>query len=158
MATAALNVIAAVVGGISLVPGLSNIFKPQIPPDQTTIVQITLGQGNLSDSLGGNMPGVNLWDIEGQSIGGAFGTSEIVPQGNTVSISVVANKTVGNVPAAYIAVTNGGDDAICIAAVGVTFPTGQQAAFLTNLGVACGADWYPSLPVLPDSNVNASCI
>ena len=75
-----------------------------------------------------------------------------------MSIPVVANQTVGNVPAAYIAVTNGGDDAICVAAVGVTFPNGQQSAFLTNLAVGCGADWYPSLPVLPESNVNASCI
>jgi hypothetical protein len=153
-----LNVIAAVFGGISLVPGLESIFKPQTPPDQTTIVQITLGTGNLSASLGGNVPGVSLWDVEGQSIGGVFGSSSIEPQGNTISIPVVANTTVGNVAAEYIAVTNGGDDAVCVAAVGVTFPTGQQTAFMTNIGVTCGADWYPSLPVIPDSNLQSSCI
>jgi hypothetical protein len=131
-----LNVIAAIATGTGVVPLLSSLFKPQTPPDQTAIVQITLGQGNLSDSLGGNMPGVNLWDVEGQSIGRAFGSSTIIPQGNTVSNPVVANKTVGNVPAEYMAVTNGGDDAICITTIGITYPTGQRAAFMTNIAIA----------------------
>ena len=155
---AAVHVIAAVLTGISVVPLLDSIFKSQTPPDQTTIVQITLGQGNLSASLSGNIPGVSLWGVEGQSIGGAFGTSTAEAQGNTVSIPVVANQTVGNVPAQHLAVTNGGDDAVCIAAIGITFPSGLQTAFLTNVGVKCGADWYPSLPVLPESKLRSSCI
>lgn len=153
-----LNVIGLVLGGVGLIQGIESIFKPQTPPDQTTIVQITLGTGDLSSSLSGNVPGVSLWDVEGQSIGGAFGTNSIEPQGNTISIPVVADPIVGNVAAQYIAVTNGGNDAICIAAVGVTFPTGQQTAFMTNIGVNCNADWYPSLPVIPASNLRSSCI
>jgi hypothetical protein len=41
--------------------------------------------------------------------------------------------------------------------VGLTYPTGQQAAFMANIAVACGVDWYLSLLVIPNSKLNASC-
>lgn len=99
-------------------------------------MQITLGTGNLSASSGGNVPGVSLLDIEGQSIGGVFGSSHIEPQGTRFLFQLSPTKPL----AMSLRNTNGGDDAICVAAVDVTFPTGQQTAFMTNIGVTYGAD------------------
>lgn len=152
-----LNVIGLLATGIGLLPLSNNLFPP--PVKATHTVKIGIGEGlNVSDSLGGNTPGVSLWTVRGEAIGGVFGTSKIVPDGNFISIPVAANATLGNVPAEYVAITNGGDDAICVAYVSVTSPAGDTSVFFGDTGYLCGADWYPSQLLVGTQNAMPKCI
>ena len=47
---------------------------------------------------------------------------------------------VGHEPA-YLQVL-GHDDAVCVAYIGLTSPTGQQRGWLGDMGRACGKRWY----------------
>ncbi|EXJ66860.1 uncharacterized protein A1O5_10055 [Cladophialophora psammophila CBS 110553] len=99
--------------------------------------------------FGGNTPGASLWDFNGGAIGFTDGTSKILPQGNFVDITVNPNAEAGNIQAAYVSITNGGKDAVCIAGLALTFPDGGRAGFSTNVAAACGAFWSNSnTPVL----------
>jgi len=50
-----------------------------------------------------------------------------------VDIKVNPRGSAGNIQAEYIFVSNGGDDAICIAGLAVTFLDGGKAGFSTNV-------------------------
>lgn len=49
----------------------------------------------------------------------------------------MADPAVGNVPAEYISISNGGDDAICVAGITVTFPSGDKSAWTGDIAAAC---------------------
>jgi hypothetical protein len=87
---------------------------------------------------------VSLWDELGRNIGTTFGTREIAPQGSFIDIKVTANDDVGNIPAAYASITNGGNDAICIAFITFTFPDDTHGTWTGDVGAKCGAQFFES--------------
>ena len=153
-ALAAVNVVAIVSSlAIGSIPFLEKAFAP--PADEITTVRIQLGfSNNTAASLGGNAPGVALWDDLGEVIVHAFGESTNLPQGTFFDQKIVANKTIGNVDATYMSITNGGDDAVCIQSIAVTFPNNDKAGFTGDPPKLCGADWFhSSLPLNDDPSV-----
>ena len=143
MAQLVAEVIGVVAGVLATIPISQGLFEP--PVDQITTVKIVLGEAtDLAASLSGNRPGVALWDDLGQSIGTSFGSDKILPQSNHVDVQIAANSSVGNAPPSYVSIINGGDDAICVAWVTVTFPDGAQASWSGDTAFQCNADFFES--------------
>lgn len=138
MAVAVGAAILAVVDGIfSAIPIFEKLFAP--PEDSTHTLRITLGSNaTLDASLGGNVPGVALWDEFGRSIGGTKSGGKKAEQGNFRDISVVANEDVGNITPAYLSIVAGGVDAVCIATVTVTAADGSKLTWGGDVAKACG--------------------
>jgi hypothetical protein len=90
---------------------------------------------------------VALWDRLGRSVGTTVASSRKLPEGNFHDIQVVADGAVGNVPAEYLSISSGGNDAICVVGVTVTFPGGDKAGWTADIAAACpntGAFIFPS--------------
>lgn len=137
---------------------LPGLFEPK--KDQTSVIKLVLGStlGDLSSSLSGNVPGVALWDARGRSIGTTTGTSEILGEGNFVNIQVVANSEVGNIRPSYISISNGGDDAICVAGFTIAFPDDTRAAWNGDVAAACGAQTFESLTEFGEDRHKPRCV
>lgn len=151
-----LNAVITAVSGLALLPVLSNFLIPPTPADLITTVRVVLGisETDTDQGISGNIPGVALWDVKGRSIGTTFGSSNIVKEGGFVDIEVVASTDVGNIPAEYISITNGGNDAICIAGITATFPGGGQAVWSADVAFVCnhtGAFVFESRNVITET-------
>lgn len=143
MALAALEVVGILFNGIAAIPTLVSIFGPDTK--DATNVRVLLGAStDEADSLGGNTPGVSLWDFNGHAIGFTDGKSTVIGQADFVDITVFPRTQGNNVPANYVSITNGGDDGICIAGISLTFPDSSQAGFDANVAATCGAFWANS--------------
>lgn len=126
----ALEVISTVADLTQLGTMLANSLAPASATSQTTVVRVLLGSDLTTDtSFGGNVPGVALWDFIGNPVGHTDGTKQILPQGTFVDIPVDAQPETGNVQSHYLSITNGGNDAICVSGIAVTFPDGGKAGF-----------------------------
>ncbi|RMZ85211.1 hypothetical protein DV738_g406, partial [Chaetothyriales sp. CBS 135597] len=147
---AGLQVIGFVDSFVSLVGFLEDFLAPPEASKDATIVRIALGSStNEEASFGGNTPGVSLWDFIGNAIGSVDGTSKILHQGTFVEVVIEPREEVGNIPANYMSISNGGNDAICIAGIGITYASGANAGFSTNVAATCGATWsFSNTPVL----------
>ena len=140
-------------------PVFKDLFEPK--KDLITTVKITLGMEldrSLPASLSGNVPGVALWDELGRSIGTVPGSGTILPQGNFVNVEIQAKEEVGNVRPSYLAVSTDGDDAICIAALTITFPDGANAAWNGDIGATCGAPCFLSSTEMGDGHYKPKCV
>lgn len=150
MANAALTVVGLLLSGISAIPTLQSFFAPD--PGTATNVRVVIGTSTnaTAASFSGNTPGAALWDFNGHAIGFAYGKGDVVLQGNPVDIPVFPRADAGKIQAEYVSITNGGDDAICIAGTSLTFAQGlATAAFSTDVAFRCGAFWANShTPVL----------
>ena len=140
--------------------GVTQFAQEKIAQAQGTPYQVRVGIGqsaNKSDNLGGNQPGVSLWNARGEAIGGVLGTKKIHPDGSFIDFPIHGNKSLENNPAEYIAISAGGDDAICVAYVSVTNPDATARLWLGDVGQHCGADWFHSLLSFGD-NVTPKCV
>ena len=148
-AVGVLDVLGIVGGTIGVLPYLSDFFAPD--PKAATNVRLVLGSSvnGAAQSYGGNTPGASLWDFNGNAIGFTDGIKTFLPQGNFVDITVNPDPAIGNIQAEYVSISNGGNDAICIGGLALTFPDGSKAGFSTNVAAACDALWSNSqTPVL----------
>ncbi len=144
MATMALNVVGAIAGVVGI-----GMMIPGLIPDKDKhepIVRIAAGlTSNTEDTTSGNTPGVTLYDIMGRMIGSTEGKADIIKDGAFTDIKVPFNEGVGTKPAEYIAVTDGGNDALCIAYISLTNPDGGKHVWYGDIGKACGHPWYHSM-------------
>ena len=157
MAGVAANFIGfAATGAFGVVPLIQELFPP--PADQTTTIRIQLGQNATQGaSLGGNLPGVSLWDEQGEAIGSSTGGGQL-PQGNFKDVKIVAHPNVGNVPAAYVSISASGDDAVCIAFVTITQANGDSSTFTGDVPAQCGATWFESSITLGTDGSHPQCV
>ena len=147
----ALNVIFLGLSVLGVVPILESLINGAKGPQY--VITVGIGEGDTSTdpaSYGGNTPGVSLWTGTGEAIGGALGSKKIQGAGSSYTVSVNGNSSLGNgqAPAEYISVTNGGDDAICVAYVSVTEPTGTKRLFMGETGFTCNIDWFHSTALI----------
>ncbi|KAL9123834.1 MAG: hypothetical protein Q9217_006776 [Psora testacea] len=127
--------------------------------EHQTVVRVAAGlSSNEDDTTAGNQPGIGLYDIVGRQIGTTHGSGQIIKDGDFIDISVPFNKGVGKKPTEYISVTDGGDDALCIAYIAITQPDGTKKAWYGDLAKTCGAPWYHSLLKTGDDDYQPSCI
>ena len=157
MAMAVINVVGAIAGVVGvgmMIPGL-------IPnkDEQNPVVRIAAGLStNREDSTSGNKPGVALYDIMGRKVASVKGNKDKIEDGAFIDIKVPFEDGVGAQPSEYIAVNDGGDDALCIAYITLTNPDGTKKAWYGDVGKSCGADWYHSVLKTGDDDYQPSCI
>lgn len=146
-ADAVLEVISIVPDAIAVVKWLADKIAPPLEASQDTVVRVWIGSQVGSDdanNLGGDVPGVSLWDPNGALIGSKAGRSKKLRQGTHEDITITARENPGNVAAHYLGISAGGIDALCIAGVTVTFTDGSKTAFSGNIPKSCGAAWANS--------------
>lgn len=134
----ALNIIAFAIGIASL--GLFRVAEDLLIPqtNQVTVVRVVVGQGLTTPvQADGDIPGIALWNRFGVAIGKTDGQKGPLQEGATHDIIVTPNPGIGNVPADYLSITNGGDDAICLAGFTATFADNSQAAWSADVAAAC---------------------
>ena len=126
-----------------------------------TIIKIQLGTMGIhgkDDLMGGNTPNIQLWTEAGNLIGSASGGA-IIASGGSATIKVLPNKGMKGTQASYIAVSAGGNDAICISSISVAWPDGSDAlVWLGDLGRACVSDWSPSVSRTGSGGEQSSCV
>ncbi|KIW64891.1 hypothetical protein PV04_07195 [Phialophora macrospora] len=115
MAGAVLNVVGLIAGAIPLIPVLDNLVAA--PADQITSVNMG-GSASARICLIVSQAKLREWQC-------AKG-SHVQASRSTFTVKITPNEDVGNIAAEYIAITNGGHDAICIAYLTVTFATGEK--------------------------------
>ena len=156
MALPVITVIGALAGIVSVgmtVPGL----LPE-KDEHRTVVRVAAGlSSSEGDTTSGKQPSIGLYDVVGRTIGSTYGRGTI-KDGDFNDISVPFAHGVGKKPTEYISVTNGGDDALCIAYLALTQPDGTKKAWYGDVGKTCGADWYHSLLKTGDDDHQPSCI
>ena len=114
-------------------------------------------------SLSGNIPGVALWDSFGRQIGKTPGSEGPIKIGNSHEIRVKHDEEkVGNVRPSYISISDGGDDALCIAAVSMDFPDKiANVVLLGDMVVGCMDEqltaWYPSNTIVTKDQGRPPC-
>lgn len=148
----------SVIGVIGLVAGIfQNINTPQTwmaPQDSSrTYVRVYAGLAtDAPESTSGNIPGVAAWDSNGGFIGKAMGIyNYVIDSGKYYDLYIKGKKE----SASYVSVSAFGKDSLCVAAVGVTSPTGYRAGWFGDVGMKCGVPWYPSNLVIPGSDPEA---
>ncbi|KAI1908097.1 hypothetical protein LOZ61_005773 [Ophidiomyces ophidiicola] len=130
-------------------------YIPPAPKEPGTSVRIGLGTIREEGSAGGNLPGVAAWDVYGKRLGEAWGGKKIISNGSPVDILAVHYKGLGGALGQYVAVTNGGNDAICIAFMVVKWLE-DNFAWIGDAGKECNADWYYSETIIRNSPTGQS--
>ena len=159
MAMAVIEVVGAIAGVVGVGMMIPSLIPDKSKNDQETVVRIAAGLSTYSaDSTSGFQPGIGLYDTMGRTIGSVKGTTTVIKDGDFMDIKVPFAKDVGKKPTEYISVTNGGDDALCIAYIALTQPDGTKKAWYGDVGKTCGADWYHSQLKTGDDDYQPSCI
>lgn len=156
MAEGVLDVIGFFSGIFGIVSSIQS-WLPKAGPQTTVRIYAGL-QTNAADSTGGNVPGVALWDAVGGLVGFEDGTKNTIHSGKFYDIQVASD----GIPAEYIAISNGGNDGICISSVAITQVDGTQpSGWYGDIGRSCGAPWYHQQAVLgtgSNGDYRPSCV
>jgi hypothetical protein len=106
-----------------------------------TLYAATFGGGD--PGLGGDTPYMPLFNTNSQFLGESGSRvhlDEDSSPSNANSIKVATNT---NSQPEYMTLSAGGNDAVCIAYLTITWPDGSQFFWRGDVGFKCGADWYP---------------
>lgn len=110
-------------------------------------VRVHLGSSSRAGhaQADGNQPGVALFAEDGTLIGRTPGTSKKWAEGSHVDVTVKAERGQDNRPGAYLAISDGGIDAICVAAIEISHPDGSKNSLSGDMVVGCSvANFYYS--------------
>ncbi|EEP78502.1 predicted protein [Uncinocarpus reesii 1704] len=105
---------------------------------------------NQARRSSGNIPGVALWDVYGKRLGEAFGSNDRIENGSPRDVFVPHFRGIGEPLAEYVAISNGGIDAICIAWIAMAWNDAKYG-WIGDVGQACGSDWYYTQTLLKES-------
>lgn len=146
-------------GVIGLVAGvfqnINTTPESWLPSQDSSKTRVRVYAGFSSrpgESTSGNIPGIAAWDVDGGFIGKVMGVyNYVIDNGKYHDLEIKGPKK----SADYVSVSAFGNDGLCVAAVGVTSPTGYQAGWFGDVGMKCGAPWYPSSLVIPGTSPDA---
>ncbi|CAG8956820.1 hypothetical protein HYFRA_00011209 [Hymenoscyphus fraxineus] len=156
MANVAFNVIGLILGVVTMAPMLESMLPSK--SDRETTIRIGVGTSiKGSDTTGGNIPGIRIFDVMGRDIGEARGSKSKIADGGFKDIVVTANSEQQGRQAQYVSVSKGGNDALCISYIAVTWPDGQKKAWYGDVGFQCGGSWYNSQTIIGDDNYQPKC-
>ncbi|KAM0148799.1 hypothetical protein ACHAPC_006340 [Botrytis cinerea] len=126
------NAIGLAVRGLTMIPLLDEAFPNKIA--KTTVVRIS-----------GNIPGIQLFDVAGRLVSDMEGSSKNnIADGSWEDIKLPASDDLGGRQAQYISAVSGGNDAICISYITVTWPDSLKESWMGDWGYLCGGPWYPA--------------
>lgn len=94
----------------------------------------------------------------GRDIGEARGSKNTIADGGYKDIKVTASTDQQGRQAQYISVSKGGNDALCISYIAVTWPDGQQKGWYGDVGYQCGGSWYNSQTIIGEDNYQPKCV
>jgi hypothetical protein len=118
----------------------------------------TLRRSATNFIAGGDTPGIRIFDVMGRDIGEARGSKSNIADGGYKDIKISASQDQQGRQAQYISVSKGGNDALCISYIAVTWPDGQQKAWYGDVGYQCGGFWYNSQTIIGEDNYQPKCI
>lgn len=129
----------------------------QFPSSHEVTVRMWAGQGDEGIPLGGNLPSVGLWNVNGKWLGSDRKHNHHIREGNWRQFHV---KTPGtNEKPDYIAVAADERDAICLSGIQLTWSDIQtDHLFLGDIPAACGLPWYHSKLSIADSPHRPKCV
>jgi hypothetical protein len=148
-----MEAIALGLNGFFILPLLEEMFSTGVPPHATAI-KFGVGLNNITfdntalkggdPSLGGNAPHIALFDTNGKYLG-ETGNAGYIDDGSSASDANAILVTMNaDSQAEYMALSAGGDDAICLSYITMTWPDSTRYFWSGDIGFKCGADWYPS--------------
>ncbi|KAI0116432.1 hypothetical protein GGR51DRAFT_574711 [Nemania sp. FL0031] len=148
-----------VVGFVSGVLGIVQFGKDNLPQEKSagSTVRITVGldtKNGLSDA-GGDLPDVRLFNEAGEFLGIKTNPGK-VNSGESADITIDHNRDSGQ--QATYALFSANKDAICIAYTSITWPSGDQYAWVGDWGRQCGGSWYYSNVYISASGVTPDCL
>ncbi|KAI1122808.1 hypothetical protein F5Y10DRAFT_253288 [Nemania abortiva] len=153
---------AALLDAIGLISGVLGIIQfgmdnlPQENSEGST-VRITVGldtTDGLSNS-GGDLPDVRLFNEAGDFLGITVDPGK-VKSGEFGDITIEHDHNSGS--QATYALFSANNDAICIAYTSITWPSGDQYAWVGDWGRQCGGTWYYSNVYISASGVKPDCL
>lgn len=116
--------------------------------DSQSTVRIAAGLAD-SPKLGGDIPGITVWNDVGKRLGSMGAPGGQVQAGSFVDITVPQN-VAGAQPT--IVRVEGGSDSICVAYIGHVWPDGQKRGWLGDMGKLCNKEFYYSSVYVTLSN------
>ncbi|KAK7977803.1 hypothetical protein PG988_005293 [Apiospora saccharicola] len=156
MANVAFNVIGLLLGVVGMAPMLNSMLPDK--SDRETTVRIGVGTSiKGEDTTGGNTPGIRIFDVMGRDLGEARGSKKVIADGGFKDIVVTASSDKQGRQAQYLSVSKGGNDALCISYISMTWPDGQKKAWYGDVGYQCGGHWYNSQTLIGDDNYQPKC-
>lgn len=130
--------------GFAMMPLLESAI-PDVPASDRTAIRIGAGKpfhDESEASFGGNRPTIALFDVGGYNLGAEDGGDKI-QAGDYHDYSIkMPDDNRGQ--AEYILIASGGNDAICISYVTVTWPDGGVRSWYGDYAADCGGHWYYS--------------
>jgi hypothetical protein len=105
-----------------------------------SVVRVAAGLAD-SPKLGGNIPGITVWNDVGKRLGSVGLSGGQVAAGSFVDITVPQN--VPGAQPTYVRV-EGGRDSVCVAYIGHVWPDGQKRGWLGDMGKLCRREFYYS--------------
>jgi hypothetical protein len=144
---------AAILNVLGLISGLVlgiiplSLPLPEIQSGPQSIVRVAIGLSDNSQ-LGGDIPGITVWNENGDRLGSVNPSSNKVEVGSYVDITVSQSS---NQQPTYMRV-EGGSDSICVAYLGHSWPDGTKRGWLGDMGKLCNKQWYYSTLYVTEAN------
>ncbi|KAI1160787.1 hypothetical protein F5B18DRAFT_486877 [Nemania serpens] len=153
---------AAILEAIGLISGVLGIIQfgmDNLPQEESvgSTIRVTVGldvPGNLNNA-GGDLPDIRLFNEAGQFLGIKADPGE-VKSGEFGDITIEHNHNSGQ-QAAYT-LFSANNNAICIAYASITWPSGDQYAWVGDWGHQCGGSWYYSNVYISASGAKPDCL
>ncbi|KAI1115297.1 hypothetical protein F5Y14DRAFT_410829 [Nemania sp. NC0429] len=153
---------AAVLEAIGLISGVLGIIQfgiDNLPQEESvgSTIRVTVGldvSGQLNNA-GGGLPDIRLFNEAGQFLGISADPGK-VKAGEFGDITIEHDHNSGQ-QAAYT-LFSANDDAVCIAYASITWPSGDQYAWVGDWGHQCGGSWYYSNVYISASGTKPDCL
>ncbi|ORY56996.1 uncharacterized protein BCR38DRAFT_450541 [Pseudomassariella vexata] len=154
MAAAVIEAIGLISGALGIIQfGIDNFAEPD---SVGSVVKVAVGldvNGGLNNA-GGDLPDVRLFNEAGGFLGITADPGSI-GSGEAKEITVSHNGDNGQ--QATYALLSANDNAICIAYASITWPDGNNYAWIGDWGRQCGGSWYYSNYYISGSDVTPDC-
>ena len=140
--------------------GIKNYWEGPATVPFDNHVRVHIGAPRRADigQLDGHQPGAVMWAEDGTFVGQKKGSKKKYPEGSHIDLLIHSNKGQQNRPGQYLALSAGGDDAICIPAIEIAHPDGSKSSINGNMIVGCDvAHYYHSNKAFGADNDRPDC-
>ena len=147
------------IGVISGVLGIIQFGADNFPvPDKVgSTVRVAVGldfSGGLREA-GGDLPDVRLWNEAGEFLGKTTDPGKVGTGGYR---DITVDHKHDSTQQATYTLFSANNDAICIAYTSITWPSGDEYAWIGDWGRKCGATWYYSNHYISAADMKPDCM
>jgi hypothetical protein len=134
-----------VLGILQLVPLDAN----KVSSGSESIVRVGVGIYDSESQLGGDTPGITVWNENGHRLGSTQPSINQIDAGSFLDIVVPQNPP--DQQPTYLKI-EGRNNSICVAYLSHTWPDGIKRGWLGDMGSQCGMQWYYSKIYVTEAN------